>query len=49
MGDIISLQYGGSLAHHNNFSKKKNIFSTLQETGTSLKRHYFNNFKDPER
>ena len=50
MGDLISLQYGGSHAHHSNLTKKKNIFkSVLPELLTSVKRHYANNITDPMR
>lgn len=47
-GDLLSLQYGGSKAHHINLSKKKNFFKNpLPELLTSVKRHYANNFLDP--
>lgn len=47
-GDQISLQYGGSKAHHSNLDKKKNIFkSAIPELLTSVKRHFANNFLDP--
>lgn len=43
MGDIISLQYGGSIAHKTDFGyhTKKNI-----ELITSIKRYYSNTFTD---
>ena len=48
MGDLISLQYGGSVAHHSNLHKKKNFFkSALPDLVTSVKRHYANNISDP--
>lgn len=50
MGDIISLQYGGSEAHHSSINKKKNLFKNqLPELFTSIKRHVANNFLDPKR
>lgn len=50
MGDAISLQYGGSEAHHTALNKKKNFFkNALPELLTSVKRHYANNFLDPMR
>lgn len=49
MGDCISLQYGGSIAHHSQLQKKKSFFASLTEVGTSIKRHYANNFSDPQR
>ncbi len=50
LGDIISLQYGGSEAHHSSLNKKKNFFKNqLPELLTSVKRHYANNFLDPKR
>lgn len=50
MGDIISLQYGGSEAHHSAINKKKDFFkNSLPELLTSVKRHYANNFLDPMR
>jgi hypothetical protein len=49
-GDRISMQYGGSDAHHSNLTKKKKFFeNTLPELLTSVKRHYANNFLDPKR
>ena len=49
-GDLISLQYGGSKAHHSNLTKKKNFFqNVIPELVTSMKRHYANNFLDPQR
>ena len=49
MGDHIALQYGGSVAHHNNFQKKKGFKGNLSEFVTSVKRHLANNFSDPSR
>jgi len=50
MGDNISLQYGGSIAHHSSLNKKKSFLkNSLPELLTSVKRHWANNFKDPER
>ena len=50
MGDAISLQYGGSEAHHTALTKKKNFFkNALPELITSMQRHYANNFLDPKR
>ena len=47
MGDEISLQYGGSIAHHANLTKKKGFFkSAIPELWTSVKRHWANNFSD---
>ena len=47
---MISLQYGSSLAHHSNLTKKKNIFkNAIPELLTSVRRHYANNFLDPQR
>jgi phosphatidylinositol 3,5-bisphosphate 5-phosphatase len=47
MGDEISLQYGGSIAHHASLSKKKGFFkSAIPELWTSVKRHWANNFSD---
>jgi len=44
MGDIVSLQYGGSIAHKTNFGNKN---TTKQiEFFTSLKRYYSNTFTD---
>jgi hypothetical protein len=49
MGDEIAKQYGGSNAHHSSTSKKKNIKLSIAELMTSVKRHYANNFLDPQR
>ena len=47
MGDEISLQYGGSIAHKSRLNKKKSIFKgALPELWTSVKRHWANNFSD---
>lgn len=47
MGDVISMQYGGSIAHHAQMGKKKGF--GLNEIWTSLVRHYNNNVTDPSR
>lgn len=49
MGDAISMQYGGSIAHHAQLGKKKGVFSVAAEIVTSVKRHFANNFSDPFR
>ena len=49
MGDTISLQYGGSIAHHAQLGKKKGFFAIASELVTSVKRHLANNFSDPHR
>jgi len=49
MGDQISLQYGGSIAHHAQLGQKKGMFAVASELVTSVKRHYANNFSDPYR
>ena len=49
MGDAISMQYGGSIAHHAQLAKKKSIFNSYSEIVTSIKRHLANNFSDPYR
>lgn len=49
MGDIISLQYGGSIAHHSQLAKKKGFMAGVSEMVTSLKRHIANNFSDSQR
>lgn len=50
MGDMISVQYGGSIAHHAQLPKNsKFIMKQIPELITSVKRHYNNNFKDPLR
>ena len=41
-GDLLSLQYGGSIAH------KQNTSHTF-EFMTSIKRHYNNSFTDQEK
>jgi len=43
MGDSISLQYGGSIAHHASMGKKNKI----GEMFTGIKRHFNNNYTDP--
>ena len=47
VGDRISLQYGGSVAHHQH-NKKKGFMklNALPELLTSIKRHISNNFFD---
>jgi len=47
MGDTISLQYGGSIAHHASMVTKKKKTAALGEAITSLKRHYNNTYTDP--
>jgi len=42
MGDSISMQYGGSVAHHANMGKKKK----LGEMITGIKRHINNVYTD---
>ena len=49
MGDQISMQYGGSIAHHAQLGKKKGVLAFASELVTSVKRHYANNFSDPYR
>jgi hypothetical protein len=49
MGDAISLQYGGSIAHHAQLNQKKGIFASIPELMTSVKRHFANNLTDPQR
>ena len=49
IGDHISLQYGGSIAHHANTGKKKSIFEQTAEMFTSIQRHFANNFTDPQK
>lgn len=47
MGDELSLQYGGSIAHHASLSKKKGFFkNAIPELLTSVRRHWANNFSD---
>ena len=48
MGDHISLQYGGSVAHHAP-GKKKGFIATTTELVVSFKRHFANNFTDPQK
>jgi len=48
MGDHISLQYGGSIAHHAAVGKKGKL-SSISELLTSFKRHLANNFTDPQK
>jgi phosphatidylinositol 3,5-bisphosphate 5-phosphatase len=52
MGDAISMQYGGSVAHKNSIEKKSKaakLASGIGELFTSIKRHLANNFTDPHR
>ena len=49
MGDQISMQYGGSIAHHAQLGKKKGVLKFASELVTSVKRHIANNFSDPYR
>jgi len=49
MGDSISMQYGGSKAHHSTAGKKKSVLASLPELITSVRRHYANNFTDPQK
>lgn len=47
---MISLQYGGSKAHHAAPSdQKKGVLQTLPELLTGIKRHLANNFTDPQK
>lgn len=48
MGDSISLQYGGSIAHHASMGGKKKGLG-LGELITSVKRHYNNVVVDPSK
>lgn len=45
MGDSISLQYGGSIAHHAQMGKKKKIGEMI----TGMKRHFSNVVTDPSK
>ena len=47
MGDVISMQYGGSIAHHASMGKKKGL--GLGEMYTSIKRHWNNMYIDPSK
>jgi len=47
MGDSISIQYGGSIAHHASMGKKKGL--GLNEVITSVKRHFNNVVIDPSK
>lgn len=49
MGDRISMQYGGSVAHHAQMGGKKGVLAIASELVTSVKRHLNNNFSDPYR
>ena len=49
MGDQISLQYGGSKAHHSVVGQKKGVLQSLPEFFTSIQRHLANNFTDPQK
>ena len=46
LGDKLSLQYGGSIAHHSSLGKGKSFNNSLIELMTSVKRHWANNFSD---
>lgn len=46
LGDKISLQYGGSKAHHD-FNKGSKLKWAIPEMVTAVKRHLANNFTDP--
>jgi hypothetical protein len=47
LGDKLSLQYGGSIAHHSSLHKGKGFFrNSIPELITSVKRHWANNFSD---
>lgn len=47
MGDSISIQYGGSIAHHASMGKKKGL--GVGELITSVKRHFNNVVIDPSK
>ena len=47
MGDSISVQYGGSIAHHSSMGKKKGF--GIAEALTSIKRHFNNVVTDPSK
>lgn len=47
MGDTISIQYGGSIAHHSSMGKKKGL--GIGEIVTSVKRHFNNVVIDPSK
>ena len=47
MGDSISMQYGGSIAHHASMGKKKGL--GVGELITSVKRHFNNVVIDPSK
>ena len=49
MGDSISMQYGGSIAHHAQMGKKKGVGGGISEMWTSIVRHYHNVYVDPSR
>ena len=49
MGDKISMQYGGSAAHHAQMGKKKGLGGGIGEGWTALVRHLNNNYSDPGR
>lgn len=47
LGDKLSLQYGGSIAHHSSLDRTKGFFNNfVPEFITSVKRHWANNFSD---
>ena len=45
MGDSISVQYGGSIAHHSSMGKKKKIGEMI----VGIKRHFNNVVTDPSK
>jgi hypothetical protein len=45
MGDVISMQYGGSIAHHASIGNKKNI-NKVKELKTSFLRFVNNSLHD---
>ncbi len=49
-GDLISMQYGGSVAHHSQLQRNQKAFmNSIPELITSVKRAYNNYFNDPIR
>ena len=48
MGDLLAMQYGGSIAHHHQLIKKKN-FNLLPKIIVSFKRYWSNAFVDPHK
>ncbi|CEM34996.1 unnamed protein product [Vitrella brassicaformis CCMP3155] len=49
MGDHLSLQYGGSIAHKKYTRERPRMMKQSKELLTSLKRHYTNSFADSEK